>query len=165
MTGAPDALTTYAQDQGAAAIGARLRRLSERIDREAARLYADLGVHFEQRWFGPLDLLGRFGPLSVGEIARALGISHVSVSQTRDSLQRAGLVSAEPDPADARSRKLRLTAHGEALRAELGPVWEALNAVAVELDREAGGVVAVLDRLDATLDRQSVDQRARERLG
>ena len=37
---------------GGAAIGARLRRLSDRIDREADGLYAAFGIDFEQRWFG-----------------------------------------------------------------------------------------------------------------
>ncbi|HYE42306.1 MAG TPA: MarR family transcriptional regulator [Caulobacteraceae bacterium] len=155
----------YARSLGAAAIGGRLRRLSERIDREAGRLYAEAGVKFEQRWFGVLNLLHRYGALSVGELAGALGVSHASISQIRDSLQRAGLVSATPDPDDARSRRLTLSVEGVALYASLRPLWDALDAVAVELDREAGGVVALLDRLEDALDRRSLVERARQRLG
>jgi hypothetical protein len=42
----------YPSRFGGAAIGARLRRLSDRIDREADGLYSALGIDFEQRWFG-----------------------------------------------------------------------------------------------------------------
>ena len=162
---AREGLADFTRNQGAAAIGARLRRLSERIDRQASRLYADAGVVFEQRWFGVLNLLALYGPLSVGEMAASLGVSHVSVSQTRDSLQRAGLVASEPDPRDARSRKLRLSPEGAALTVTLKPLWTALSEVSAELDREAGGVVALLDRLDQALDREALGERVRRRLG
>jgi DNA-binding MarR family transcriptional regulator len=143
-----------------AALGARLRRLSERIDRELAALYAARGEAIEQRWFGTLDLLDKFGPLSVGELAEAMGITHVSVSQTRQSLQDAGLVALEGDPNDRRRRLLQLTPAGRALVDRLRPLWDALSSSARELDAEAGGVVAVLDRLEAALDRASVAARA-----
>lgn len=154
----------YTNRQGGSSIGGRLRRLSERIDRDAARLYADSGVTFEQRWFGVLDLLARFGPLSVGELATPLGISHASVSETRKSLAKAGLIVSTPDPGDGRSRKLALSDEGRALMVRMAPLMEALIAVGAELDAEAEAVVAALDRLDRTLDRRSLYDRVRDRL-
>lgn len=151
--------TDYTRKLGALAIGARLRRLSERIDEDAARIYGELGVAFEQRWWGVMEQLFEHGPASVGELARALGISHPSVSQTRRSLEQAGLIQATPDPRDARSRRLELSEHGRALYQRLAPVWAAMDAVAVELDREAADVVAALDRLDAALGRVSLYER------
>ena len=114
MTGNHE-LSNYTSRAGGAALGARLRRISERIDREAAQLYAELGVKFEQRWYGTLNLLDQFGSLTVGELAEALGISHVSVSQTRDSLHKAGFVETTADPEDARRRMLHLSKKGRAL--------------------------------------------------
>lgn len=159
----PDAL--YTTRQGGGAIGGRLRRLSERIDRDAGRLYAESGTVFEQRWFGVLELLDRYGPMSVGELAAPLGITHASVSETRKSLLKAGLIVATPDPEDARSRKLALSDDGRALMARMAPLIEALVAVAFELDEEAGAVVAALDRLDRALERASLYDRVRARLG
>src|SRR3954447_15532095 len=97
-----------------AAIGARLRRLSERIDREANAIYHQQGIAFEQRWYGILSLLDARGPLSVVEIARILGITHVAVSQTRRSLMEAGLVASSSDDKDGRRRTLSLTKDGAA---------------------------------------------------
>lgn len=154
----------YTNRQGGSSIGGRLRRLSERIDRDAARLYADSGVVFEQRWFGVLDLLAQFGPLSVGELATPLGITHASVSETRKSLEKAGLIVSTPDPSDGRSRKLALSDEGRAWMTRMAPLMEALIAVAIELDEEAGAVTAALDRLDDALDRASLHDRVTARL-
>lgn len=57
---------------GGASVGALLRRLSERIDRDANRVYSQLGAVFEQRWMGVLNLLALRGPMSVKELAAVL---------------------------------------------------------------------------------------------
>lgn len=146
------------QDSGAA-IGARLRRLSERVDREANAAYATRGIAFEQRWYGTLSLLDVRGPLSVTEIAAALKVTHVAVSQVRRSLVAAGLIEATADPEDGRRRALHLTGSGKALVASLWPVWDALNIAGNGLNREAGDLSAALDRLEAALNRMSIADR------
>ncbi|GJG89772.1 hypothetical protein tb265_49530 [Gemmatimonadetes bacterium T265] len=145
-------------------MGARLRRLSERIDREAARVYAHAGVRFEQRWMGVLHLLAERGGLSVRDLADALGISHPSVSQTRRSLQEAGLVAERADARDARRRVVHLTDAGTALIDQLRPIWAALVAAAEDVDREAADVITPLNRLDDALARRSLYDRAVEQL-
>jgi DNA-binding MarR family transcriptional regulator len=163
MSSSPDLdrqLRAYMAELGGAALGARLRRLSERIDREIAALYAARGETMEQRWLSPLDLLDRFGPLSVGQMAQALGVSHVAISQVREQLERSGLVRLDPDHADGRRRLLSLSDKGRALVARLRPLWNAMVASAKALDAEAGGTVAALGRLEAALDRASVLERA-----
>jgi|CXWL01.1.fsa_nt_gi DNA-binding MarR family transcriptional regulator len=155
----------YPKSQGGAAIGARLRRLSERLDRDADRIYADLDIVFEQRWYGVLNQLTLLGPLSVGDLAEALGITHAAVSQTRAALAAQGLVLSSDDPNDARRRVLSLSAAGRRLVTRLTPIWNALNEAARELDREAGRVVDALERLERALDRASLPDRVRAKLG
>ena len=152
----------HADGLGGANIGALLRRLSDRIDRDANRVYAQLGVAFEQRWMGVLDRLARQGPMSVKDLARDLRISHPSVSQTRSSLLAAGLVAERPDPADGRRRILYLTLEGQALVNTLSPVWAALDQVGRALNAEAGDAVPVLAGLEAALDRLSIQDRVAE---
>lgn len=154
--------TDYPGSQGGAAIGARLRRLSDRIDREADRLYRDLDQPFQQRWYGVVNQLHVRGPLSVSELAAILSVTHAAVSQARAGLAEQGLIVAEADPADSRRRTLALSPAGLALVERLGPFWRALNAAAAELDREAGAVVEALGRLEAALDRRSLVERVRE---
>lgn len=149
----------FLHSMGGAALGAWLRRLSDRVDREAGRVYDEAGVEFEQRWFGLLNQLALHGASSVGQIASALGVSHVAVSQVRATVEKAGLVISEADPNDRRSRTLRLTPRGQQLYLEMAPLWEKLALSAVELDREAGGVVHALARLERALDRRSLADR------
>ncbi len=142
------------------AIGKRLRRLSELIDRDAKSLYKDLGVQFEQRWFGVLNELVVNGPMTVKELAEALRITHASVSETRRSLEAANIIMAKADKSDGRQRILHLTAKGRRLVETLAPLWQALEDASNELNDEARNVVAALDRLDAALMRKSLYDRA-----
>jgi DNA-binding MarR family transcriptional regulator len=154
----------YPSHHRGAAIGARLRRLSERIDREANAIYAEMDIEFEQRWFGVLNQLALSGPMSVGELAAVLGVSHAAVSQTRASLIARELIETEDDPADARRRVLALSPAGKRLVKRLEPLWAALSQTGADLDREAGGVVDALDRLEAVIDERPLAQRVRTKL-
>jgi DNA-binding MarR family transcriptional regulator len=154
----------YSRSWGGAALGARLRRVSERLDRDSTRVYAAQGVAFEQRWFGVLNQLVLNGPMSVGDIAAALRITHVSVSQSSRSLEKAGIIGSQPDAEDGRRRNLSLTPTGEALVAQLRPMWGAFSDAAVELNDEAADTVAALDRLEDALARKSLFDRISERI-
>lgn len=149
----------YVAEMGGAALGARLRRLSAAIDADAARIYAGIGLKFEQRWFGVINQLSLNGPMAVSELAAALGISHASVSETRQSLEKAGLVLSEPDPRDSRRRILALSRSGEALVDRLRPLWRAFDEAARDLDAEAGEVTQALSRLEQALARRSLHER------
>ena len=150
----------YSRLAGGAASGARLRRLSERIDRESAQLYAAFGIEFEQRWFGILNQIIRNGPMTVGDIASALRLTHASISQARRSLEAKGFVHSLTDGKDARRRPIALTPKGEALTRELAGLWQALGDSAAELNAEAGDLIPLLDRLDDALAERSLLDRA-----
>lgn len=158
------AIIDYPRSARGGALAARLRRASAAIDADAARVYAALGVEFEQRWFGVLDALTQEESLTVNELASFLGVSHAAVSQTRQSLEQGGLIVSIADPDDARRRKLALSAEGQALVERLRPVWTALAEVALELDKEAGGITHRLDQLETSLARRSLFERIMARV-
>lgn len=54
----------------------------------------------------------RDGPLRVGGLAGALGVSDATASRTVDALETLGLVKRERDPADARAVRVAPTAQG-----------------------------------------------------
>ncbi|MDQ8757121.1 MarR family transcriptional regulator [Sphingosinicella sp. LHD-64] len=155
----------YVAEMRGAALGARLRRLSAAIDADATRIYAAMGLRFEQRWFGVINQLSLNGPMSVSELAAALGISHASVSETRQSLEKAGLVLSEPDRRDSRRRTLALSRSGEVLVDRLRPLWSAFDEAARRLDAEAGEVTQALARLEQALARQSLHDRIAALIG
>jgi len=154
----------YTRGVGGEAIAARLRRLSGALDGDTARVYAALGVAFEQRWFGVLNQIALHGPMTVGELAAALHITHVSVSQTRRSLQAAGILISEADPKDARRKPLALSPAGRELVDRMTPLWDAFAAAGRDLNAEAGDAVAAFDRLDDALARQPLFDRIMDRV-
>lgn len=159
-----DELPDYLRFVGAAAIGGRLRRLIELIDGDTGRIYSSLGVRFEQRWYGIINQIDINGPMNVSELSVALGITHVSVSQSRKSLEKAGLVSSTVDPKDARRRTIQLTNSGSELLGKMRPIWEAFDAAAIQLDRDAGQVLASIERLEDALNEKSMFERIQAEL-
>ena len=155
MSETPD----YSRAFGGEALAARLRRASDRLDRDGTRIYATQKVRFEQRWYGVLRQLLNRNDMSVGEIAAALRITHVSVSQACRSMEKAGIITSAVSASDARRRDLSLTPKGRALTRKLTPLWEAFNKAAEDLNAEAGDLVKLLDRLDDALDRKSMFDR------
>lgn len=149
------------QQRGSAAFGTRLRRLSERLDRQVEALYRAHDAGFETRWFPVVALLNEQGPLSVGELAALIGITHVAVSQVRRELVRYRLVRAKADPADRRRQIMALTAKGEALCRKLQPLWRAVaQATDVMLAEAAPDFLDRFSRVEAALERKSMDTRA-----
>jgi DNA-binding MarR family transcriptional regulator len=73
-------------------------------------------------------------------------------------------VESDANPEDGRSRLLRLSVSGKQLVRRLKPLWRTLNATSLELDKEAGGVVAALDRLDRALERSPLYDRVTQKL-
>lgn len=152
-------MTNYVAEMRGAPLGARLRRLSAIIDADAARVYAARGIRFEQRWFGVINQLALSGPMSVSALAETLEISHPSVSEARQSLERAGFVQSAPDPEDSRRRILTLSPAGLEFVSRLRPMWEVFDEVARQLDAEAGEVTQALARLEQALTRRSLYAR------
>lgn len=149
------------RQRGAGAFGTRLRRLSERLDRQVAALYRARDIGFEPRWFPVVALLEEHGPLSVGELAAVIGITHAAVSQVRGELIRQRLVRATTDREDRRRQILALTEKGNALCRKLRPIWRAVAEATDALTKQAApGFLDQLDRIEAALERKPMDERA-----
>ncbi|PHK95940.1 MarR family transcriptional regulator [Pseudoroseomonas rhizosphaerae] len=104
------------------------RALARRFD-EALR---PLGLTNGQ--FSLLMALNRPEPPRLGAVAALLAMDRTTLTAALKPLERDGLATSEADPADRRSRRLRLTEPGEALLARAVPVWRALHgAVEAEL--------------------------------
>ena len=102
------------------------------------------------------------GPVTVGELARRMAVTQQGASKAAGELERLGYVERVPDPADARVRRLQLSARGEEaveaaraaraellaeLRERLGPRRvAAAERLLRDLLRELGGDQAVRAR-------------------
>jgi DNA-binding MarR family transcriptional regulator len=75
------------------------------------------------------------GPLPVGELARRMGVSQQAASKAAAELERLGYIERVADPADARVRRLALTARG---RAAVAAGRTARAGIAAELEEALG---------------------------
>ena len=150
---------------GPLALASRLRRLSERLSRDASRIYEDHGIEFEAPWFPVMRLLAQRSPLAVTSVARALGITHPAVNQLAQAMIKRGLLVATRDAEDERKRLLSLSPKGRRMLGALEPIWAEIRAATRELIDETGtDVLAALSSMEHGLGRQTMFQRVASRL-
>ncbi len=147
---------------GEMALGSRLKRLNRRMDTDVSRIYEDLGVDFNARWFPVVYQLAQRSPLSVTELAGLLGFSHTAIANFSRELVKNGLLISEPDPIDKRRRLLRLSEEGEARVAVLIPIWQEIRIVVDDLVTSAEpNILAAISGLENQLDQAEMYSRLR----
>lgn len=129
---------TYLGDMGLLSLGSQLKAISDQLYAMGDEVYARHGIKLQSRWFPVLRLLHDRGPLTVGEIAVAVGQTHSAISQLTTRLVRDGWVSTASDPGDRRTRRLTLTAKAEDALREAKPLWRAIRDGLEERVRGAG---------------------------
>ncbi len=145
---------------GALALASRLRRLGERLQRDASRIYREQRLEFEARWFPVAYLLSREPPMSVTAVADALGMTHPAVNQIATQMVRRGLLISRKDKDDERRRLLSLAPKGRQVVGELQPLWDAVEECTRRLIREAGGdLLSGIAAIEKSLDRREMYDR------
>ena len=142
------------------AIGTRLRHVLELLDGDVAKVYLELGLPEYRPRFSPVvRTLVAEGPLSIRDLAQAVGVTHSAASQTVAQLNRAGFVSLEPG-ADARQRIVQLTDKARELLPTIEAEWKATTAAMDELDAELSAPLSVvLAEVVAAVERRSFRDR------
>jgi DNA-binding MarR family transcriptional regulator len=95
-------------------LGTRLRRIGERLQADTQRIMDEAGVPIQASQFPLLAAIRRLGPLSVGELAEAVGISQPGATRGSALLVKAGYLKIG-QANDQRRRVLSLTRKGHKL--------------------------------------------------
>ena len=149
------------------AIGTRIRHVLDLLDGDVAKVYVDLGLPEYRPRFSPVirTLVAR-GPLSVRDLATAVGVTHSAASQTVAQLTKAGLVTQEPDSADGRRRIVHLTGKARSLLPVIEAEWKATTAAMAELDAELSAPLGtVLAEIVQAVERRSFRARIDDQAG
>ena len=145
-------------------IAVRLKRLSDQIIASSADYLVDHGYIAPERSPSTLLLLREHGVLAITEIAARLRLSHPMVIKLASALAKRGLVENESDPADQRRRLIRLTPRGMEEADRLLQFNRLLDSTLEELFDDAGSdLLAVVERFEAALERQSLRDRLERR--
>jgi DNA-binding MarR family transcriptional regulator len=150
------------RELGYLTLGSRLKRLGERLQGQAQVLLEEAGIGVSASCFPLLAALDRLGPLSVGELAEAVGVSQPGVTRLLGRLQGEGLVKSKPRTGDRRVRPIALTRAGQQLVARTQQsVWPKIEAAVAEACAEAAGpLLAQLDSLETALAAIPLNVRA-----
>jgi DNA-binding MarR family transcriptional regulator len=142
-----------------------LRLLQDAMDADIAQVYADAQVSgVKPSWVLELLRLHAQGPMTITELAESVQRSHSALSQKVAAMRAAGLVRTTTG-ADARTRKVTLTAKARAITGKLAAEWRATEAAVAELEAEIPYPLSqVVTDIEAALGRRSFHDRIAEKL-
>ena len=122
------------RDLGLLGLGTRLRRLGERLQAETQEVLDGLEPRVPASQHPLLAAIDRYGSLSVGQLAQALGVTQPGVTRAVGELVEAGLVEVAAAPDDGRRRMLALTDAGKAfVEAARAKAWPRVERAVADL--------------------------------
>ncbi len=142
-------------------LGTRLKRIGERLQADATRIADAHGVRLHSSAYPFLGALDRLGPLTVGELASAVGITQPGATRTVAQLVRQGLVKARPGRDDQRQRIVSLAPEGRRQVAfGKSKVWPEIEAAVADLCKGLSGpLLDQLGRIEDGLTEHPLDRR------
>ncbi|MFH2001736.1 MAG: bifunctional helix-turn-helix transcriptional regulator/GNAT family N-acetyltransferase [Planctomycetota bacterium] len=144
------------------AFATRLKRLSERLWRDVSRIYDELEVEFEPRWFPILYSLSQNTSMTITALADTLRLTHPAVNQIAAEMSDKGLLISFKCKEDERRRLLRLSSKGKKTVERLKPAWELIRLATGALITESGyDMLSAMDRIEQLLTEQSLYERVR----
>ncbi|MCX2723688.1 MarR family winged helix-turn-helix transcriptional regulator [Roseibium salinum] len=147
---------------GYATLGSRLKRIGERLQAETQELAGELaGTDLPTPHNPVLAALDLHGPLSIGDLAKALGHSQPGVTRMINKMKADGLVVGQPDDRDRRVSTIALTEKGAVLVATLrATLWPAVTlAVENACAQLSGPFLEQLAQLEDALAEVPITQR------
>ena len=100
------------RELGHLSLGTRLKRIGETLQAQTQAVLAAHGFELPAAYFPLLAALDRLGPLSVGELSQAVGVSQPVVTRSLRGLEDDGRVQSEAGEGDRRVRRVGLSRTG-----------------------------------------------------
>ncbi len=145
---------------GPLAFASRLKRLSERLQKDVSKVYNNQSIEFEARWFPVLYALRGQKCMSVTDMAKTLGLTHPAINQVAGVMTRRGLLSSSRDKNDERRRLLCLTKKGKETIKTLEPIWEEIAAATREVIESTGSdFLENIELIEKQLEYESIYER------
>jgi len=127
------------RDFGLLTLGSRMRRIGERLQADTQLIIEESGLAVQASQYPFLAALDREGPMTVGELALAVGISQPGVTRTVAQLAQQGLLQVDQSPDDQRRKVVALTADGARLvEFSKRNVWPRIRAAVADLCADMG---------------------------
>lgn len=147
-------------------LGTRLKRLGERLQAQTQVLLESAGIEVPASNFPVLAALDRLGPLSVGELSEAVGVTQPGVTRLLDKLESENLVQSRQASDDRRVRTIALTRSGQTLIARSKRLaWPLIESAVADAcghtENSAAGLLEQLTALEQALATAPLNVRAK----
>lgn len=120
-------------------LGTRMRRIGERLQADTQDLLDELNVGFVPSQYPFLAAIDRLGPLTVGELSEAVGVTQPAATKSVGLIARLGLLRVVASDEDQRRKIVSLTEKGQKL------VDNARRDVWPQIERAVADLCAALD--------------------
>jgi DNA-binding MarR family transcriptional regulator len=145
-------------------LGTRLKRIGERLQSQTQRILDAHEVPIQAAQFPFLAAVDRLGPLTVGELAGAVGMTQPGATRALAQLAEEGFVEITSASDDQRRKRVTLTRQGKRL-VEVGKrdVWPVIEMAVKDACRKlSGSLLEQLAALEDGIGEQPLDRRAAE---
>lgn len=157
--------TDLVKHLGELAFATRLKRLAESLQSDVGRIYREMNVDFEPKWFTMLYALYHNETMSVVELSNLLKLTHPAIIQFGEQMQAKKLVVFIRDKKDARKKLIQLTAKGKNIFQGIEPILQEIEIANREFLRESGAdVLGIVEKMERQLEVKSMYKRVNERL-
>ncbi|TIX87419.1 MarR family transcriptional regulator [Rhizobium sp. P44RR-XXIV] len=127
---------------GLLCLGSRFRRIGERLQADTQQIIEELGVSIQSAQYPFLAAIDGNGPLTIGELAQAVGITQPGATRTISQLLELGYVDMQASAEDQRRRLISLTPKGHDLVAySKQSVWPRIEQAVAELCGDMSGPI------------------------
>ena len=149
------------RQKGYLALGSRLKRIGERLQADVQQLLNQHDIPIQSSQYPLLVTLDEVGPLAVGDLAMALGVSQPGITRSVGQLAKQKLVTIQRGKEDQRTKTITLTRQGRTILTKgRHYIWPHIEATLSELlSGHSGALIEQLDLLEDALDENSMSQR------
>ena len=153
------------KDLRESAVSHRLKRLSENLINDTKKIYKDLNIEYEQRWFAISHILNERKSASINELSKATGYTHPAIIQIVEQMLKNKLLETSQNLIDKRKRKLVLSKKGENIFNYIHPVVDDIEESIKEINKEAGyDILHVIESYENSLEEKTLYKRTLEKI-
>ncbi|MCG8575325.1 MAG: GNAT family N-acetyltransferase [Flavobacteriales bacterium] len=122
------------EDLGLLSVGSQMRRIYEKLQADADKVYKGIGTTFKSSWFPVYYVLSNSNrALTVMEITQGISFSRITVKNVVREMEVSAYVDILPNPTDNRSKLIRLNEKGRDLESKLIDVWQGFHTYLEQL--------------------------------
>ncbi|MBI1209998.1 MAG: MarR family transcriptional regulator [Alphaproteobacteria bacterium] len=147
-------------------LGSRMKRIGERMQADVARFIEQSGLSVQPSQYPLLLAVEQNGPLTIGELSEAVGVSQPGTTRNVARLIDMGLLEAATDARDQRQKPVTLSAAGRRLmERSRHEIWPFVEAAVREICGDLKGpLLTQLTAIEEGLAEAPLDRRAAARI-